>query len=259
MLSCEPCQYLIADALYEQIDDRLEQQMLEHLENCADCQSTQQELLAAQAQLRDAGLSSGHYDDIPERAALGDIWGRIEPALDKIDAQRYSQLPKRNLAPWAAAITAIAASVVVFFSVTGPQGNNPAVQPQIVSTTSVSSELVPTTNVSPELMNYLDRAQVMLMQVANTEPNNGSVIPITNTFARNMAFEANLIGTVSENDVNSGQRKLLRDIEFLLLQIANLEESNMQEGVALMQRFLEENSILFRIRLLELKDQDLVI
>ena len=249
MLSCESCQYLIADALYEQIDARLEQQMLEHLESCADCQSMQQELLAAQAQLRDAGLSSRHYDDIPERAALDEIWGRIEPALDKIDAQRYSQLPKRNLAPWAAAITAIAASVVVFFSVIAPQVNNPPVQPQIVSTMGVSSEL----------MNYLDRAQVMLMQVANTESNNWSIIPITNTFARNMAFEANILGTVSENNVNSGQRKLLRDIEFLLLQIANLEESNMEEGVALMQRFLEENSILFRIRLLELKDQETVI
>tara|TARA_Y100000031_G_scaffold85968_1_gene94582 strand:+ start:178 stop:849 length:672 start_codon:yes stop_codon:yes gene_type:complete len=223
--------------------------MLEHLENCTDCQSIHQELLAAQAQLRDAGLSSRHYDDIPERAALDEIWGRIEPALDKIDAQRYSQLPKRNLAPWAAAITAIAASVVVFFSVIAPQVNNPPVQPQIVSTMGVSSEL----------MNYLDRAQVMLMQVANTESNNWSIIPITNTFARNMAFEANILGTVSENNVNSGQRKLLRDIEFLLLQIANLEESNMEEGVALMQRFLEENSILFRIRLLELKDQETVI
>ncbi|MDP6653141.1 MAG: hypothetical protein QGF90_13715 [Gammaproteobacteria bacterium] len=249
MLSCESCQYLIADALYEQIDARLEQQMLEHLESCADCQSMQQELLAAQAQLRDAGLSSGHYDDIPERAALDGIWDRIEPTLDKIDAQRYSKLPRRNLTPWVAAITAIAASVVVFFSVNTPQENDQTLQPQIVSTAGVS----------PDLMNYLDRAQVMLMQVANTESNNGSVIPITNTFARNMAFEANFLGEVSDNDVNSAQRKLLKDIEFLLLQVANLDESNLEDGVILLQRFLEENSILFRIRLLEMKDQSLVI
>jgi hypothetical protein len=33
----------------------------------------------------------------------------------------------------------------------------------------------------------------------------------------------------------------------------------MEEGVALLQQFLQENGILFRIRLLEMRDQDLVI
>ncbi len=99
----------------------------------------------------------------------------------------------------------------------------------------------------------------MLMQVANAENSNGSVIPVTNNFARNMAIEANFLSTVEDDNVNSGQKKLLKDIEFLLLQLANLDDSNMEEGVALMQRYLEENSVLFKIRLLEMRDQDLII
>jgi hypothetical protein len=239
----------MADALYEQLDASLERKMQEHLDGCKDCQAMQKELIAAHAELQGAGLGDSNFDDIPERASLDDIWSRIDPALDRIDAERYRRLPSRNLiaiAPWAAAI---AASVIVFFLVTTGDLTNQEPQPQIVSTNGVN----------PELMSYLDRAQVMLMQVANTEYQNGSVIPITNTFARNMAFEANLLSTVGGNDVNSVQRKLLKDIEFLLLQIANLDDSNLEQGVALLQQFLEENSILFKIRLLEMRDQDLVI
>ena len=112
---------------------------------------------------------------------------------------------------------------------------------------------------NPDLMNYLDRAQVMLMQVANTQSDNGLVIPIRQAFARDMAFEANMLSGGGDIGVKSGQRKLLRDIEFLLLQIANLDESNMAEGVALLQQYMEVNSILFKIRLMEMRDQDLVI
>ena len=99
----------------------------------------------------------------------------------------------------------------------------------------------------------------MLMQVANAESEYGSVLPVQSTTARNMALEANVLTEVDNTSFGSGEKKLLRDIEFMLLQIANLDDSNMEEGVALLQQFLEDNGILFRIRLLELRDQDLVI
>lgn len=249
MLNCESCQQLMADALYEKLSDTLGAELQQHLNSCAECSAIQQELTAANSHLQQLGVNSGSYDDIPERASLDDMWQRLEPALDRIDAERYHRLPKRNLAPWAATITAIAASVILFFSVLSPAPDNSSPQPQIVSTVGVS----------PDLMNYLDRAQVMLMQVANTESANASGIPITQSFARNMAFEANLLNNQGNGDFNSGERKLLQDIEFLLMQIANLDENNMEDGVVLLQRYLEQNSILYKIRLLEMRDQDLVL
>jgi len=253
MLTCENSQLLIADAIYDELDSAQQSKLQTHLESCANCRSLFAELKAANNELSDLGVGSSNFDDIPERASLENLFEKLEPGLDKVDAAKYHQLPKRNIAPWAAAITAIAASVIVFISLpSNTPGDSPissVEQPQIVSTEGVSQDL----------MNYLDRAQVMLMQVANSESSNGSVIPVTNKFARNMAIEANLLSTIEDDNVNSGQKKLLKDIEFLLLQLANLDESNMEAGVALMQRYLEENSVLFKIRLLEMKDQDLVI
>lgn len=253
MLNCESCQIIMADAIYDELDSAHASKLQAHLDDCANCRNLYAELQSTNAQLFDAGVGSSNFNDIPERASLENLFEKVEPSLDRVDATRYHQLPKRNIAPWAAAITAIAASVIVFiFLPSNTPGNSPAntlEQPQIVSTEGVDRNL----------MNYLDRAQVMLMQVANTESSSGSVIPVTNNFARNMALEANFLSTFDDNNVNSGQKKLLKDIEFLLLQLANLDESNMDEGVALMQRYLEENSVLFKIRLLEMKDQDLVI
>lgn len=249
MINCESCQNLMADALYQQVDSRQEYLLQEHLGSCTECQAIYEELSVANIELQESGLRNNSFDDIPERASLDDLWHKLEPSLDKIDAERYHQLPKRNLAPWAAAITAIAASVIVFFSVSTTEVNNQEALPQLVASDTVN----------PDLMNYLDRAQVMLMQVANTESTNGPVIPIRQSFARDMAFEASLLSGAGDIGVKAGQRKLLRDIEFLLLQVANLDESNMAEGVTLLQQYLEVNSVLFKIRLLEMRDQDLVI
>jgi hypothetical protein len=116
MLNCESCQILMADAIYDEIDTAQERKLQEHVESCSACQAMFAELKIANTDLLEAGLSSRNFDDIPERASLDRLFEELEPNLDRIDAEKYRQLPKRNIAPWAAAITAIAASVIVFIS-----------------------------------------------------------------------------------------------------------------------------------------------
>jgi hypothetical protein len=249
MLNCESCEILMTDALYGQLDELLEKKLHEHLDSCEQCHAVMQELANANEQLIAAGVSSGIFSDIPERASLDDIWDRLQPPLNEIDAERFRDLQKWRISPRVATMLAIAASVILFISVTSFDLTNSSTEPEIAA-----NQLV-----HPELMNYLNRAQVPLLLVANAESENVSVIPIRQSFARNMAFEASLLSTSIDDYSSSGQRKLLRDIEFLLLQIANLDESNMAEGVALLQIYLEQNSVLFKIRLLEMRDQELLI
>ena len=248
MLNCESCQNLMADALYQDEDRELPMHLQKHLQDCSSCREEFEELRRAKAVISAAGLERQVFEDIPERASLDDLFDRLSPELDRIDAQRYRELPQSRWAPWSIAAGAIAASLVIF--VTGFA--------YLSSNTTETPSTALSQGINPELMSYLNRAQVMLMQVANTESSEGSVLPIQRTIARDMAFEANVL-TGDNSPFASGERKLLRDIEFMLLQIANLDESNMEEGVALLQRFLDENGILFRIRLLEMRDNDLVI
>ena len=249
MLSCEATEILIADAIYQDNSDDIPEVLTQHLESCADCRKLFDELLQARKLIESAGLEHSLFDDIPERAALDTLHERLLPGLDKTDAQRFRELPAAHSARWYMAVGALAASFVIFMTGFVFISSNPT-----DTTNTVIAQ-----QVNPELMNYLNRAEVMLMQVANTDSVNRSALPIQRTIARDMALEANLLNEVDQGSFASGERKLLRDIEFMLLQIANLDDSNMEEGVALLQRFLEENGVLFKIRLMEMRDNDLVI
>lgn len=247
MLTCESSQTLIADALYDDTDSATQVELEQHLAGCAECSALYQQLQEARQVLAATGVEHGRFDDIPERAELTDLWETLQPALDKIDAERYRQLPRRRTMQWAMGALAVAASVVLT-----------VVLMPLVSTTPTPA---PTQQASlneminPDLMNYLTRAEVMLLLVANAETDSVSAVPIRSTFARDMAFEAGLLNASMNDTLNSGQSRLLKEIEFMLLQIANLDETNMEEGVRLLQDYMEDNSVLLKIRLLEMRDQ----
>ena len=251
MLNCESFELLLADVLYSDEAVELTAEAQQHLDSCNSCSRLFNEMKSAKLGLDKVGLERELYADIPERAQLSNMYDKLAPRLDQIDAQRYRELPRRGIAPWSAAIGAIAASFFIFVTAFVITQSDPE------TATAPAPMIVDAPN--PELMNYLNRAEVMLMQVANAESSNGSVLPIGQTFARNMAMEASLLTGADNSPFDSGERKLLKDIEFLLLQIANLDDANMSVGVPLLQRFLEENGILFKIRLMELNDQSLVM
>jgi hypothetical protein len=108
-------------------------------------------------------------------------------------------------------------------------------------------------------MNYLRRVEAMLMAVANAQARNGAGVPIGQTFARSLAQEAGMLTNSMESRRSSGQTRLLKDIEFMLMQMANLEEGNMDEGVRLLQGYIEANNILFRIRLIAMRESETII
>lgn len=249
MLNCDSSEELIVEHLYDSLGAREAAELEEHLKSCAQCQSLAQEMQAAKSALDASGLHGNSYDDIPERARLDSMWERLEPELDRVDAERFRQMNERRLTPYIAAAMAIAASVVVFFSVL-PLDEQPD---------APRAEIATTPQISPELMSYLSRAESMLLLVANAESRDSSAMPVASTFARDMAYEASYLNTNMEDSFNSGQARLLRDIEFLLMQVANLDESNMEAGINLLQQYLEDNSVLFKIRLLEMRDRDAVI
>jgi len=258
MLSCDSVHELMVDALYLPDSEELPARLSRHLESCASCREEFAELKHARELLESAGLRHDNFDDIPERASLDNLYDKLSGELDRIDAQRYHAQARRGLAPWSVAVGAIAASLVIFVTGYIVLSSNELTPVELPMETAFNETTGPAVS-NTELMNYLSRAQVMLMQVANAESEYGSVLPVQSSTARNMALEANVLTEVDNSSFGSSEKKLLRDIEFMLMQIANLDESNMEEGVALLQQFLEDNGILFRIRLLEMRDQDLVI
>ena len=254
MLSCAACELLLADALYDELNHRDEQRLNQHLDDCPACRALYQEMQAGSAVLQEAGLDntcSQHPDDNPERAAMNNLWAKLQPELDAIDAERLRQLPQRRWAPYLTGALAMAASLVLFLFVFDLNIETGETAPPQVAEAATQMPAI-----SSELMSYLAKAETMLLLVANAESDNVSVVPIRQTAAREMAVEASYLTTATNQPISAGQSRLLKDIEFMLMQIANLDEANMADGVRLLQQYIEDNSVFFKIRLLEMRNQN---
>jgi len=244
MLTCESCEILIADALLDELSLMQKRQLDQHLGSCGSCQSLFYELRETQGLLNANGLAAGRFENTAE---LDQLWDRLQPALDQIDGERSPRRSGSGFLPYLAGAGAMAAGllIVIFVFDLSIQSRQPLVE---VADTAVSE---PSGNA--ELMAYLRRVETLLLTVANSESENNAESPLRQGFARSMAREAGYMTTKLDDQFNSGQSRLLRDIESVLLQIANLDAGNMNEGVRLLQRFIEDNSILFRMRLLEMR------
>lgn len=256
MLSCEDCQLLLADALYDTLPAGELDPMRMHLQGCETCRQHQAQLAQTKSLLFQRGIRPATTHDSAAVNSLDTMWHQLEPALDKIDAERYRHLARpariKKVSPWKIAPwMALAASILLVISALPltPDRTHPDATTQTASGTTINSAL----------MDYLARAEAMLLTVANAEEQNYASAPIQQSFARNMALEANVLNTSMQDQINLGQSRLLKDIEFMLLQISNLDDSNMEQGVRLLQQYIEENSVLFKIRLLEMRNQDVFI
>ena len=246
MLTCEGCQMLLADSLYERLSTVEQQNLDEHLVGCAECRLLQQELNDSTIKLRAA--TDAHHEQAP---ALDDLWGKLEPRLDRIDAQRYRHLADRGWRRWSGGMLALAASLVLAVTVVFQSGNQPAAPAAVPSLTARTT--------APEFENYLDRAQAVMLLLANAEQAGSSGIPLDRDYASLMAIEARLLNAGLGRELSASQQKLLSDLEFLLVQFANMDEDNLEDGLAMLRLYLQDNTVLFRMNLARMKQQPQVI
>jgi hypothetical protein len=256
MITCEVCEKLLADALYDVLESAQQQQLDRHLATCPACHQLLAELQTASRILEESGLTRDCIDYVPEQKP-GTLWETIQPSLDQADAERYRQLsrpfPRSHFIPYLTGALAMAASLLVFVFLSGPytQNANPGLETVQAAPSAAAS--------NAELLNYLRRVETMLMAVANAQARNGKSVALEQTFARILAQEGGVLTNRIENNNSAGHTRLLKDIEFMLMQIANLEDDNMDEGVRLLQDYIEANNILFRIRLIDMRASETII
>ena len=257
MLKCEAAQQLIADRLYEALDAADESALAAHLEHCASCREVQQELHGALGMLRRAEMDSARAEfrtgAEPEMASL---WSTLQPELDRIDAQRYQQLKKdhqRHRWITGMAIAASLALAVSLLTVFRP------VTPMPVEQASIPQESATQDLTSAEYRDFLNRAQVALLSLANSEPGSNASLPFAREQAGFMAQEASLLNTGLNDSLSLSQLQLLNDIQYLLLQYANLEDGDLASGLQVLQLFLNNNTLLFKLNLAEMREANPVI
>jgi len=162
------------------------------------------------------------------------IWSRLEPELDAIDWQRRRA---RALPAWLTVAASLLLALWVF------RGERP--KPN-----------VPEPAPPAELVSFFDRTQPFLLSLANVRPSledEAALEMVREDRARaaDLADEARELRDRLTDRLPLGERNLLADIELLLMQVANLRETEYPEGLELVRTFMSRRTILFELALFD--------
>jgi hypothetical protein len=115
-----------------------------------------------------------------------------------------------------------------------------------------SPALVPA-SVEARTWQYLDRSKVLLLGIVNTEPTAPDAavlnLPRKQALARDLVAEAGRLQTELNTPAQQRMNDLVRDLEVILLQIANLEATHDLPAIEMVRSGVERRGILFKINL----------
>ena len=229
MKSCTICGEHQADAVYGQLSASTLIQYRQHLAQNPSCAAEFEDLQVMVASLKTTG-------DEAETDPLAGFWDRLEPQLKSVKQHQRGEQPWRKLLLTAAAI--FVASLGLWYGAGREQPLQTAKNPELLA-----------------VSRYMDKAQPLLLAVANHRNGKTTATGFDHQTERDhatlLAQEAAQIRS-SLNRTGSAKR-LLGDIELLLLQIANLDDSHYGKDIALVQDYMQQRTILLKVSLMEMK------
>lgn len=232
--------------LEKDVQDRLEQ----HLQTCTKCRREVEQLRSAFASLpptshrASARCPDAYWESFPSRverrisrtskhpSILGSIQGGVQTLWR----------PRRTMAvAFSAAVAVVLLAVGVWF-VRSDSGNGEGLelQPGPVLTTS-SKQAVE---------EYLSSSRMLLVGITNIETESDEAIDlgIEKTAARSLIRQARFL---SEQPLDERSQELIQELERILIELANLEETADLPEVEMIRTGVRQQNLLFKIRMAE--------
>ncbi|MDZ4798122.1 MAG: hypothetical protein SGI92_08165 [Bryobacteraceae bacterium] len=207
-----------------------------HIDDCAECR------VRYQALQRDMNIVA--MPPVPERPAAYEeqLWARIAPKLGGVPAKpRWNWLRTRYWAP----VTAAAAIAVLSFSL-GRWKQTPVLRPAAVAEDSKSArERVLIVAVG----DHLERSQMVIAELVNAKP--GSTLNTERDLAESLVGPNRLYRQTAAMTGDAATVSLLEDIERVLLEVAHAPDEVRGEQVERLRQRIEQQGLLFRIRVTE--------
>jgi len=97
---------------------------------------------------------------------------------------------------------------------------------------------------------YLERSQIVLIELANADPNSALDISLDQDRARDLVAENRLYRQTAERTGQIGIASLLEDLERVLLEIEHAPSTMAPEELRELRRRLKDDGILFKIRVM---------
>jgi hypothetical protein len=198
-----------------------------HLRECSKCRAAAESL----AQMLDACSEWA----IPEPGAeFGrSVWARLAPALE--------DRPGYRIRYWLAAAAVAALVIAAFLAGRATSRSAPTI-------TAGLSRQARARILAISLADHLERAQLLLTEVANMNPADASQFASERARAQDLVDEGRLIGQWS----GAGERTaLLDEVERTVMEVANAPDRVDTDQLLALQRRMDSDSLLFKVRIIE--------
>lgn len=208
-----------------------------HLGECSECRSRYRTLVQV--------MNTVDSINIPERPADYEVqvWQRLEPRLGRPRRSWRRWLQPRQ---WAVAAAVTAMLVVAFFA---GRWSNPTAAPGQVAKGGPASQVRERVLVIA-VSDHLDRSQMMLLELVNSPDNKKVNIADQQQTAEDLLEANRLYRQTAVKSGDAGVATVLDELERVLLEVAHSPENLDKEQLASLRREIEEQGVLFKVRVL---------
>src|SRR5271169_5405953 len=246
------CRAMFVDVLYNQLPEIDAVRFEEHCKDCAECRS---EITKLRETLR---VMNFRERSEPDSQFWNRYWEELQPNLDRKDQKRpikffgvkqFSNVPIPSWAYGIAAVVLIAVGIFlgrVYMNVV-PLSNTHQEPAGVIASSSEDS-------VTALAHAYLQRSKNLLIGMINTSDEHSLPVDFAaqQQVSRDLIEKATYLKTVLKDPDQRRLLQLVKDLEVILLQLANTEIKPGVPVVELVKTGVDQKSILLKINLQEM-------
>ncbi len=253
--------------LKDDLSLRKRQAVESHLKSCERCAAELRSLREAMSLLdKQAVRPSGRRSDLYWQQFAQKVDQKIQ--LGAVDEEstsvvgRLLEMLMENRKPFAVGFASALSLIMIALAVWGLWIKAPSSEQLGSDIPSRQRANGPTVNVEKAVLEtraeeYLEQSKVILIGLMNADPRSfsksGSVLQRQREISRQLVRESREITSRLTDPSQQRLKELISDLGLILVQIANLENGHDLQGVEIVRSGVEQNGILFKINLEEIR------
>jgi hypothetical protein len=255
MKDCKNYERLFEKALYDELTHTEEKIFMKHINSCSSCRLKFQELKETLTELKK------YQRPEPDEDFMNSFWVTLQPKLAVGGNTQKNPWTKliyffRSDFKWkyqlAGGIAILVIGLFIGKYFLAERGDNQAV-------TSNKNELaVSEAKADLDAAKYIERSKILLLGIVNFDPTKDDAetinLPHIKNISKQLAGEAPALKADLNEPSQQQLKRLVSNLQLILLQIANLEEKNNLDGIELIKEGVNSQNIFLKINIQQLQE-----
>jgi predicted anti-sigma-YlaC factor YlaD len=208
-----------------------------HIATCAECRRAYARLTQVLAIVDAEALN---HVESPRAGFERDVWARLEPHLPR-RARWWHKLSRRS-PRWAVALGMAALLIGTFVAGRSSRG-----LPEAPTTQQASGDVAERVLVVA-VVDHLDRSQMVLLEVLNSDATGGAALAVEQSLARELVAANRLYRYTAAHTGDERMGAVLDELERVLLEIANTPADADTDTLDALRARIASQGLLFKVR-----------